>query len=131
MSSKASGQPIGGKALIDLAGLAPPVLGELLGRAMFGGQRVFNLTITNVRGSDTPLYVFGARLRSVLPYVPLFAGHSVGIAVVSYAGEVVFGLGVDRTSTPDVDALADGVRASFDELSALAVSRRRAHAATR
>jgi WS/DGAT/MGAT family acyltransferase len=130
-SSKASGQPVGGKALIDLAGLAPPVLGELLGRAMFGGQRVFNLTITNVRGSDTPLYVFGARLRSVLPYVPLFAGHSVGIAVVSYAGEVVFGLGVDRTSTPDVATLAEGVRASFDELRKLAAPRRRAHAVAR
>ena len=127
-SSKAGGQQVGGKALIDLAALAPPVVGELLGRAMFGGQRVFNLTITNVRGSDTPLYVFGARLRSVLPYVPLFAGRSVGIAVVSYAGEVVFGLGVDRTSTPDVATLADGVRSSVDELRALASPRRRAHA---
>ncbi len=125
-SSKTGGQAVGGKALIDLAELAPPVLGELLGRAMFGGQRVFNLTITNVRASETPLYVFGARLRSVLPYVPLFAGHSVGIAVVSYAGEVVFGLGVDRTSAPDVETLADGVRSSIDELRALAGPRRRA-----
>ncbi len=130
-SSKEGGQRVGGKALIDLAGLAPPVLGELLGRAMFGGQRVFNLTITNVRGSDTPLYAFGARLRSVLPYVPLFAGHSVGIAVVSYAGEVAFGLGVDRTSTPDVAALADGIRASVDELLSLVPSRRRTLARAR
>jgi len=127
-SLKTSSQPIGGKALIDLAGLAPPLLGELLGRAMFGGQRVFNLTITNVRGSDTPLYVFGAPLREVLPYVPLFAGHSVGIAVVSYAGRVVFGLGVDRTLTPDLAILADGVQTSFDELRAAAAPPRRKQA---
>jgi WS/DGAT/MGAT family acyltransferase len=117
-SLKRSSQPIGGKALIDLAGLAPPIVGEVLGRAMFGGDRVFNLTITNVRASDTPLYAFGARLREVLPYVPLFSGHRVGIAVVSYAGEVVFGLGADRTSTPDLAILAEGIRASYDELHA-------------
>ncbi|HET8758522.1 MAG TPA: wax ester/triacylglycerol synthase family O-acyltransferase [Solirubrobacteraceae bacterium] len=115
-SLKSSPQPVGGKALVDLAGLAPPLLGEILGRAMFGGDRVFNLTITNVRASAEPQYAFGARLRSVLPYVPLFAGHAVGIAVVSYANTLVFGLGADRDSTSDLDVLADGVRTSFGEL---------------
>jgi WS/DGAT/MGAT family acyltransferase len=120
---KTSSQPLGGKALIDVAGLAPPLLGEWLGRAMFGGQRVFNLTITNVRASETPLFAFGAPLREVLPYVPLFSEHSVGIAVASYAGGLVFGLGGDRTRTPDLDALAEGIEASFAELHRAAVSR--------
>jgi diacylglycerol O-acyltransferase len=118
--SKGSSQPRGGKALIDLAGLAPPIVGQLLGRAMFGGQRVFNLTITNVRGSSAPLYAFGAPLREVLPYVPLFAGHRVGIAVISYAGGLVFGLGADRPSTPDLDVLARGVETSLAELRSVA-----------
>ena len=128
-SLKHSSQPIGGKALIDLAGLAPPVLGEVLGRAMFGGERVFNLTITNVRGSDTPLYAFGAPLREVLPYVPLFSGHRLGIAVVSYAGGMVFGLGADRTSMPDLAVLAEGIAASYEELRAATHPRRRSRAA--
>lgn len=55
-------------------------------------------------------------MRDMLPYVPLFATHSVGIAVVSYSGGLVFGLGADRTSTPDVAALAADVEASFPEL---------------
>jgi diacylglycerol O-acyltransferase / wax synthase len=126
---KRSSQPIGGKALIDLAGLAPPVLGEVLGKAMFGGERVFNLTITNVRASDTPLYAFGARLREVLPYVPLFSGHRVGIAVVSYSGEMMFGLGADRTSMPDLAVLANGIQASYEELRAAARRPRRKRAA--
>jgi diacylglycerol O-acyltransferase / wax synthase len=113
---KTSSQPRGGKALVDLAGLAPPIVGELLGRAMFGGERVFNLTITNVRASADPVYAFGAPMRYVLPYVPLFSGHSVGIAVVSYAGTMTFGLGADRTSAPDLDVLAEGIEASFAEL---------------
>ena len=113
---KDSAQPRGGKALVDLAGLAPPIVGQLLGRAMFGSQRVFNLTITNVRGASAPLYAFGAPLREVLPYVPLFAGHRVGIAVISYAGGLVFGLGADRPSTPDLAVLTEGVEASIAEL---------------
>ena len=125
-SLKKSPQPIGGKALTDLAGLAPPLLGQLLGRAMFGGDRVFNLTITNVRVSGTPLYAFGGRLREILPYVPLFSQHTVGIAVVSYAGGLVFGIGADRTSTPDVDMVEEGVEASFAELCRLAGVRRHA-----
>jgi len=123
-SLKTSSQPVGGKALIDVAGLAPHLLGEWLGRVMFGGSRVFNLTITNVRASATPLFAFGAPLREVLPYVPLFAEHSVGIAVVSYAGGLVFGLGADRTRTHDLDALAEGIEASFAELRGAAVARR-------
>ncbi len=128
---KTSSQPLGGKALVDLAGLAPPIVGELLGRAMFGGQRVFNLTITNVRASGEPLYAFGAPLREVLPYVPLFSGHRVGIAVVSYAGGLVFGLGVDRTSTPDLDVLAAGVLASYAQLRRLTRPPRSSPAARR
>jgi diacylglycerol O-acyltransferase len=122
---KRGSQPRGGKALVELAGLAPPIVGELLGRAMFGGQRVFNLTITNVRGSSAPLYAFGTPLREVLPYVPLFAGHRVGIAVVSYAGGLVFGLGADRTSMPDLPVLAEGVESAFAELRRAARPRRR------
>jgi WS/DGAT/MGAT family acyltransferase len=115
-SLKTSPQPLGGKALVDIAGLAPPLLGQLLGRAMFGGDRVFNITITNVRASSAPQYALGSRLREVLPYVPLFSGHHVGIAVVSYADGLVFGLGADRTNTPDLDLLAEGVETSFAEI---------------
>jgi diacylglycerol O-acyltransferase len=61
--------------------------------------------------------------------VPLFSGHRVGIAVVSYAGGLVFGLGSDRTSTPDLAVLADGVQASYEELRAAARHARRTRAA--
>ena len=52
----------------------------------------------------------------VLPLVPLFAGHSIGIAVVSYAGQMVFGLNADRMTAPDVETLAEGIETSFAEL---------------
>jgi cation transporter-like permease len=83
---------------------------------MFGGSRMFNLTITNVPGPQQRFYAFGAPLVEVLPLVPLFAGHTVGIAVVSYAGQLVFGLNADRVAVPDLTALVDGVERSFSEL---------------
>lgn len=60
------------------------MLPALLGRGLFGGRGVSNLTTTNVRASPTPLEASGAQLRDELPSVPLFAGRPIGIAVVRY-----------------------------------------------
>jgi hypothetical protein len=83
---------------------------------MFGGARMFNLTITNVPGPQQRFYAFGAPMVEVLPLVPLFADHTVGIAVVSYAGQMVFGINADRVAVPDLDVLAEGIERSFAEL---------------
>jgi diacylglycerol O-acyltransferase len=113
---KSGSQRAGGKTIVDLADLGPPLAGALLARSMFGGTRMFNLTITNVPGPPERLYAFGAPLVEVLPLVPLFAGHSIGIAVVTYAGQMVFGLNADRMAAPDVGVLAGGIERSFSEL---------------
>jgi diacylglycerol O-acyltransferase / wax synthase len=113
---KAGSQRAGGKTIVDLADMGPPLAGALLARSMFGGTRMFNLTITNVPGPQERLYAFGAPLVEILPLVPLFAGHTIGIAVVSYAGQLVFGLNADRVSAPDVEVLAQGIERSFAEL---------------
>ena len=113
---KAGSQRAGGKAIVDLADMGPPLAGNLIARSMFGGTRMFNLTITNVPGPQERLYAFGAPLVEVLPLVPLFAGHTIGIAVVSYAGQMAFGLNADRMSASDVAVLAEGIERSFAEL---------------
>ena len=120
---KAGSQRAGGKTIVSLADMGPPLAGALLAQSMFGGTRMFNLTITNVLASPQRLYAFGAPLLEVLPLVPLFAGHSIGIAVVSYAGHMVFGLNADRLAAPDVDVLAEGIERSFAELRALESAR--------
>ncbi len=117
---KSGSQRTGGKALVDLTNLAPPLAGGLLGRAMFGGSRMFNLTITNVPGPQQQLAAFGAPLVRALPFVPLFSGHTVGIAVASYDGQVVFGLTADRIGLPDLDVLAEAIERELAELGQLA-----------
>jgi diacylglycerol O-acyltransferase / wax synthase len=78
------------------------------------------VTITNVPGPQFTLYGLGARLRRIIPLVPIFAHHAIGIAVVSYDGELVFGLAADRATVPDLDVLADGIAQSLEELGELA-----------
>lgn len=128
---KAGSQRAGGKTIVDLADMGPPLAGGLLARSMFGGTRMFNLTITNVPGPQQRLYAFGAPLVEILPLVPLFAGHTIGIAVVSYAGQMVFGLNADRMAAPDVGVLAEGIERSFAELRPPAAKRPRQRSAAR
>jgi diacylglycerol O-acyltransferase len=113
---KAGSQRAGGKTIVELADMGPPLAGAVLARSMFGGTRMFNLTITNVPGPQQQLYALGAPLVEILPLVPLFARHTVGIAVLSYDGHVVFGLNADRMAAPDVEVLAEGIELAFAEL---------------
>ena len=115
---KAGSQRAGGKTIVDLADMGPPLAGNLMARSMFGGTRMFNLTITNVPGPSS------GSTRSARPSsrscrsCPLFAGHTIGIAVVSYAGQMVFGLNADRVAAPDIGVLAEGIERSFADLRA-------------
>jgi hypothetical protein len=59
-------------------------------------------------------------MRRILPLVPLFAGHAVGMAIVSYDGELVFGINADYAATPDLDVLQTAMREEFAALLSLA-----------
>ena len=118
-SLKSGSQAIGGSTAVELASLAPPALHSFLARSLFA-SRLFNVTITNVPGPPRPLYAFGAQMEEVYPLVPLAAEHAVGIAVVSYADRVFFGLHGDDRAMADLDVLRDAVADSLAELLALA-----------
>ena len=116
---KAGGQALAASALTGLTELAPPVLHAGLARMLFA-KRLFNVTITNVPASPRRLYAFGSTMVDVVPVVPLASEHALGIAVVSYAGEMTFGVCADRGTVPDLDVLTDGIVTSLHELAALA-----------
>ena len=115
-SLKSDGQQaVGTTAMIEIAGLAPPVIHATLARALYA-TRLFNLTITNVPGPQQTLYAFGAPLREIHPLVPLAAEHAVGVAVLSYDGNVFFGVAADRDTVPDLDVLVSAMERSLEEL---------------
>jgi len=105
--------------MIELAALAPPVVARAALTQTVFSRRMFNVAVTYVPGSPVPLYAFGALLRDLQPVLPLLADHAVGIAALSYNGQVTFGITADAASTPDINVLARGITEGLEELRAL------------
>src|SRR5664280_181433 len=119
-SLKSEGQQaLGTTAVIELAGLAPPVIHATMAQAIYA-TRLFNVTVTNVPGPQQTLYALGAPMREVYPLVPLAAEHAIGVAAASYDGSVFFGVVADRDTVPDLDVLLSAMATSVEELLAVA-----------
>lgn len=116
---KESGQAVGAQVLTEVSGFAPPTIMAQAARLQ-ARQRLFNLVVTNVPGPQFPLYVLGRRLSAIYPMVPLAENTALGIAIMSYNGQLNFGLVSDYDALSDVETLADDIRASIAELAACA-----------
>ncbi len=116
---KSSGQAVGAQVLTDLTGFAPPTVMDQASR-LVARQRMFNLVVTNVPGPQFPLYLAGRKMLDPFPMVPLAKNQGLGIALLSYAGKINFGLVSDYDVVWDLDDFAEDVRESLDELAAAA-----------
>jgi diacylglycerol O-acyltransferase / wax synthase len=116
---KSSGQAVGAQVLTDLTGFAPPTVMDQASR-LVARQRMFNLVVTNVPGPQFPLYLAGRRMIDPFPMVPLAKNQGLGIALLSYAGKINFGLVGDYDVLWDLDDFAEDVREALDELAAAA-----------
>jgi hypothetical protein len=116
---KESGQAVGAQILTELTGFAPPTIVAQAARIQ-ARQRFFNLVVTNVPGPQFPLYLLGRELDGLFPMVPLAKNQALGIAIMSYDGQLNFGLNADFDAMTDLETLADELRSSIDELSAAA-----------
>ena len=113
---KGSHQAIGPDALVSFLGMAPTLHAITLHSALQLRQPVIHTVVTTVPGPPFPLYVMGSKLVEIYPYVPIAAGFRVSIGNVSYLGRLFFGLTGDFDAMPDLEILADGIGAGFDEL---------------
>jgi WS/DGAT/MGAT family acyltransferase len=116
---KESGQAVGAQVLTELTGFAPATIMAQAARLQ-ARQRLFNVVVTNVPGPQHPLYMLGRELQAAYPMVPLAENQALGIAIMSYNGQLNFGLNADYDALGDLEALADELRASIDELAAVA-----------
>ena len=101
--------------VLGAADLLPPAAARLVARAV-EHQRLVNLVVTNVPGPPVPLYAAGARMLEAIPFVPLGANLSLGVAVLSYDGALTLSLTADGLAVPDVDTFADGIVRSLGQL---------------
>lgn len=116
------------EAVTTIGNLAPPMvigpLSRIAIRSMHRfGQHSLNTVTTNVPGPQFPLYCLGREMLEYRPFVPISHGLRVGTAIVSYRGNLFFGVTGDFETMPDVGVLAAAVPADIEELRDRAVSR--------
>ncbi len=112
-----------GEPALKLVGPMAGVLNRLpitLTTAVFGSMlKGVDFTASNVPGAPLPVYLAGARLESMFPFGPL-AGAAVNITLLSNCDHAHLGINSDLVAVPDPDVLHDCLRASFDEILAVA-----------
>lgn len=80
--------------------------------------RIFNVLVTNLPGPQFPLTVHGRPVRHMMPVPFLMRRQGIAIAVLSYNGELSFGVLGDPAIAPDLQPVIDGIRRSLDILAA-------------
>ena len=100
------------QGLVDqISDFAVPALTARAARVVFATGVLhrlppFNITISNVPGPNTPVYLCGARLLAHYPVSVVTDGQGLNITVIGYLGQLHFGLISCRELVPDLDALA-------------------------
>ena len=112
---KHSKQALGAEVISRFNDFAPPTLLAQASRLNFS-TRLFNLIVTNVPGPQVPLYVLGRELEDIFPVAFLPENHALAIAIMSYNGNIDYGLLADFDGMPDLDLIVDGIKESTAEL---------------
>ncbi|MEX1177931.1 MAG: wax ester/triacylglycerol synthase family O-acyltransferase [Nitriliruptor sp.] len=97
--------------------LTPVAVGQALHMGTVG-RPLFNVIISNVPGPREPLFWNGAQLTGMYPLSAIADGYALNITLVSYAGNLEFGITADRTALPRVQRLIDHLEVSLAELEA-------------
>ena len=110
---KGSFQPILALGLLAAMGAGPRALQEVLLSAL---ARNATAVMTNVPGPPQPLYMAGAKIGSLMFWVPQSGDIGMGVSIISYAGEVQFGLVTDRSLCPDPERVIARFKPEFEKL---------------
>jgi len=116
---KGSGQAVGAELLTKLTDFAPPTIASQAARLQ-PAQRFFNLVVTNVPGPQFPLYLMGRRMSAIFPLVPLARRQALCVGIMSYDGQIDFGLVGDYDAMTDLDSFALDLEAAVAEAVATA-----------
>jgi WS/DGAT/MGAT family acyltransferase len=131
---KGSGQAVGAEILTRIVDFAPTTIASQAARLQ-PAQRFFNLVVTNVPGPQFPLFVLGRQMESIFPMVPLARRQALCVGIMSYNGQVDFGLIGDYDAMADLDSFGLDLEAAMTQIAAatpeLAAAQRSSLAETR
>jgi len=82
-------------------------------------QRGIVTLATNVPGPRRQLQMMGSKVARLLPIPPIALRLRTGVAVLSYADDLVFGITADYDAGADIDELADGIKIAVARLDML------------
>jgi diacylglycerol O-acyltransferase / wax synthase len=110
---KGSYQPMVALGVLAAMGAGPKILQEQL-LAMLAKNAT--AVMTNVPGPQQPLYLGGALIDSMMFWVPQSGDIGLGISILSYNGEVRFGVVADRGLCPDPHRVIERFAPEFEKL---------------
>ena len=119
--TKAATSALGKDLAARLIQVIPAVAAEQLVRLAI--VSMCNVTVSNVRGPDVPLYMAGAQLEMFLAVSVAFDGIGLNVTGFSYNGTLWVCFVACRDMLPDPDQFCDCLRESFAELLAGAIAR--------
>lgn len=88
--------------VINYSAIAYAWEGINLATGLFPKKQAFNLIISNVPGSEKPLYWNGARLQALYPASVVFNGQAMNITLASYLDKIEFGITACSKTLPHV-----------------------------
>jgi WS/DGAT/MGAT family acyltransferase len=121
-SGKAMVDAMGPELMMELVGLAPPIVvaGAAAVYSGLEGVRIHpplvNAVVSNVRGAPIPLYLAGARMKATYPLGPIADGLGLNLTVISYVDSVDVGITVCPDLVPDPWQLVDALHVAMAEL---------------
>ena len=116
---KESKQALGAEVIAGAQNFAPPTILAQASRLNFS-TRLFNLIVTNVPGPQFPLYVLGRKILEAYPVAFLPEHHALAVAIMSYSGQMNFGLLGDFDAMHDIERFGERIAAELAVLVSLA-----------
>jgi diacylglycerol O-acyltransferase / wax synthase len=110
---KGSYQPVVALGVLAAMGAGPKLLQEQMLALL---AKNATAVMTNVPGPQQQLYLGGALIGGMMFWVPQSGDIGLGVSILSYNGEVRFGVVSDRGLCPDPDRVIDGFAPEFEKL---------------
>lgn len=110
---KGSFEPPVSYGLLMFSGIAPKVVQDKL-LDMLANKTT--AVMTNVPGPQQARYFAGAKLKQTMFWVPQSGDIGMGVSILSYDGQVQFGLITDAGLVPDPERVIERFRPEFEKL---------------
>jgi diacylglycerol O-acyltransferase len=130
--AKQSGQRQAGSLVVSATNLVPFAVTAWAMRALMRlPQRAVVTVVTNVPGPRRRLQVMGQPVIRLLPILPIALQVRTGIAILSYADDLIFGITADYDAASDVEELATGIARAAARMTSLRSTRHPSSAVTK